>query len=783
MRRALLLLFVLCGCPAVLVEPGNDFPCDFSKPPGERDAVCSPGDVCGVDNRCQRYQYEGPQFEGLPTFPVFTAEVGAGTVLHPRLVKGLVDAVVKVPDGVFVHTADGFFQIDRQGVTPLPLLSAASPSDFEDLIALERVGAALPYQVFARRRGPGDTEVVVSRQGPSPMLAPVSVGPMPLRASRLRVLSSDRVGVVGPLGYGVIQRGPNPTFEPREVSPLQTQALDVVPGPRFGGRLPVVLTSDGLHAQLADGGFRQVASLSFPPGVLDAGARLDAQLSADESGTVLAIITSTPPRLLTFVASRGLADVEVSQPWDTCRPCEAAPRFATPGLDALGPYVDVLCAEGVTRVRGATPGSGRCLEEPIEAPFDRTQLAERAEPGRPPVIDRPALSGFAAGGQNGQVWVGRTIGSATPLFMDRVPLDVGQVGAPDGGSQVFALTTAGLFDGRPDRGYLVVAPDLTSRLVAIVNEGQGWTIGEGGNLVKLVDVGRPTVAALFGPRLVDGRSEPVSRPLRGEAFVGLDGGLVSLLVAADDSLYFLPAPTPTVAARQLGDLSPVLTPEPSSFIRSLALERAPTGSNGVDRMRGYVVTSRSVFEVRLAGAPLRWSASPLAFSGAEPVEVWFDNPRGGLARVGYRDGTVFSIPGGFQLTEPLPAADGGTPVAVLDYENLGGWPVALTDDGLFVAQYDALPSGRLDSRFPDGGVNKPMTWREVTLPDGSRPWRDRGRPRFGAQPARLFVFAEPTTTVTTTAGTAYQRVFRLIVYLPTQVIEVGRHVRSNISAL
>jgi hypothetical protein len=233
----------------------------------------------------------------------------------------------------------------------------------------------------------------------------------------------------------------------------------------------------------------------------------------------------------------------------------------------------------------------------------------------------------------------------------------------------------------------------------------------------------------------------------------------------------------------LGDVSPSLTPEPSSFIRSLALERTPVGTNGVDRVRGYVVTSRSVFEVKLGGAPLRWSSTPLSFSGAEPVEVWFDNPRGGLARVGYRDGTVFSIPGGFQLTEPLPQLDGGAPVAVLDYENLGGWPVALTDDGLFVARYDALASGRLDNRFADGGVNKPMTWREVTLPDGSRPWSDRAFPRLGAQPAKLFVLAEPTTTLTTDAGSAYQRVFRLIVYLPNQVIEVGRHVRSNISAL
>ena len=50
---------------------------------------------------------------------------------------------------------------------------------------------------------------------------------------------------------------------------------------------------------------------------------------------------------------------------------------------------------------------------------------------------------------------------------------------------------------------------------------------------------------------------------------------------------------------------------------------------------------------------------------------------GGLGRVGYRDGEVFTLPGGFLLVNELPR-DAGLPPQVLDYENLGGWPVAMT---------------------------------------------------------------------------------------------------------
>ena len=91
----------------LFVNQGNDFPCDFNQPEGERDKVCAAGDVCGVDNTCRRYHYEGPQFEGGATEPRFDSAV----LLHPGVLSG----------PVFALTA----RIDRTGVSGTAVMAGA----------------------------------------------------------------------------------------------------------------------------------------------------------------------------------------------------------------------------------------------------------------------------------------------------------------------------------------------------------------------------------------------------------------------------------------------------------------------------------------------------------------------------------------------------------------------------------------------------------------------------------------------------------------------------------
>lgn len=767
------------ACSGLLTAPGNDFPCDFSRPPGARDAVCSPGDVCGAQNRCQRFRYEGPQFEGKPTFPFFS---DAGAELHPMVLKGSIDFVARVHraplDAIVAHGQTGTFRIDRTGVSPLTFPKA--PNELEDTILINR-GSISPL-VMGREM---NNEVYFEGGG---ALNRVRDGSNVLSASRLRAFDADGdlqlAAVTPPPARGGIIRstGPGADF----IQLTNEQPLDVGPGPAVPGRnrSVVILSAQGFRVRQPDGGLPLITPAAFPP---------MATLATDSTGGVFAVISADQGRvtLSTWRAIRTSSAFELEPAWSDCTPCTSQrgirPTLAVrPGQDSTGLFVDVLCAdEGLRRVRGASSTSlGPCIENALPLPFDFASLALTPRAGltsNVAVQDFSDPTRFLAGGRTGQIWAGATIGEAVPLFLDRVPTDVMQVEYA-GLEGLLALTPVGVFARPKDaalalraNGFRAIAPERTRSVAAFVNDSPRWLVLESGDLAVLLgDVGNLD----YGPRLVDGRGEPASRALRGEAVTTLDGGLVSMVVAADDSLYFVPAPTETKSSvGLLGDVTPVLTPEPSTLIRSLALDRTPIGSDGVTRMRGYLVTARNVYEFKLGGAPLRWTATPLPLSGGEPLEVWFDNPRGGLARAGYRDGTIFSLPGGFQLTEPLPANDAGIPAAVQDYENLAGWPVAYTSAGLFVARYDTLPDGKLDTRFPDGGLGKLMTWREVTLPDGSRPWMGRAGRRAEARPGKLFVVADAQTGT----DSAYRRLFHLLVFLPDQVLEVAQHERTNIS--
>lgn len=816
----------VAACSGLLTEPGNDFPCDFSKPPGARDAVCSAGDVCGVDNRCQRFRYEGPQFEGLPTFPDFS---DGGRQVHPMAITGPIDFIARVHrfertgpvdggadggaddgeragDAIVVHTSspEGTFRIDQRGeeddggggVRPITL--AARPTDLTDVVLFDERRLGLRTKVV-RIMGREPSRLVYLEGGIGPMNDRVrDDGPPPgLSATRLRAFEGESnlsqfIAVSTSGEAGVI---PVRSSEFNKLG--AAMAIDVAPGPPIPGRprAVVVIAQDGFRVPGLDAGLVSLPLARFPP---------FSTVAADLAGNTYAVLSPAGRgvSLSTWSVTRTIAGFEVQSAWSDCTPCSreaqrggrAVPLAFSTGSDLNGPFVDVLCSEdGLKRVRGAASASGgACLDDDQPLPFDFAALATEQRTWPLPVPDpRFRLAeqdfsdptSFRAGGKSGQVWVGKTIGAAVPLFLDRLPTDISTVDVA-GNDGLFALTPIGAFfrSNDPGRalstnGFRVVDPDSTSRIAGLVHDTEGWVVTKTGDLALGTVSPTASFEARFGPRLVDGRGEPASRVLFGEGITAEDGGLVSMVVAADDSLYFVPAPPmPSNAPGMLGEVSPVLTPEPSTLIRSLALERTPIGTNGVDRVRGYVVTARTVYEFKLGGAPLRWTATPVRLAGAEPVEVWFDNPRGGLARVGYRDGSIFSIPGGFQIAESLPGSDAGVPSAVIDYENLGGWPVALTTTGLFVARYDQrADNGRLDNRFPDGGVNKPMTWREVTLPDGSKPWMPMEARRDVR--GKLHVVADPQT------GTdrAYRRLFHLLVFTPTQVLEVGQHERTNIS--
>lgn len=785
------------------VEKGNAYPCDFTQPEGVRDAVCSPGDVCGVDNRCRQYQFEGPQFEGDPRLPTFST----ADALHPGLSRSPVVAVAAhfgvSPDRlVSVQGAAAPYEVTRLTKGFVIAATDAAPLTQAPLtVAQVREASVAIFEGV----GPATVLRGLSDATPLPEGGPPVADGRALRAGDAHVLVLRWSATDGPRLLE-LSAGTPVTGTPIDLSAAQPDGGSVtvvdaryVPGP-VGRDEALVLSPQGFYLGSRVGpalSWRELASASsgdFASLAQPAVQRpKEVSLRHDVSGAVWAYtrpdgLDPRPAVLSTWTLGR--APVVLAKAFNDCTPCRAGHIVATaPLIDPL-PAVEVLCAgaaETLSLVKvvgavGADPNQ-ECLTERLEAPFLLSEVARGAAAAgldRPVVRDESRGGGVALGGAHGQLWVGAAFSSALPLFLERVPQSAGALALPDGGAVLAALTdrypAAALVPGLGFQAFDVsrsakalLPSGVTPR--ALSGQAQGYLVMSSGDLVRFstgFDAGVIEAQVGFGPRLSTARGDPSREPFFLEGVRAVAGKtLVSFVATADDSVYLVPAfePSPAVAATTV---TPQLTPEPGSPIRSFALDRSAIGTDGVTRVRAYAVTSRNVYAVTLDGAPPRWSATSLPLSGGEPLEVWMDHPLGGLGRVGYRDGQIFTLPGGFLLAGPLPQVDGGEPTRVLDFDNLGGWPVAMTSTGLYAAEFDLLETGRLDMRFADGGPGKAMHWVEVALPDGGRPWLGK--------PAQLQVVSD--SAVPNPDGGRSTQGFSLLVYLPGQVLRVGRMVRE-----
>jgi|GEM_PF-2109886 hypothetical protein len=800
------------ACTGLYLDNGNAYPCDFSKPPGERDAVCVAGDVCGIDNVCRKYLYEGPRFEGAASVPVYGAGSGEGARLHPLVLKDpLTDVVRSLPlnsgerSALFARTEAGqLFAVSAQGN-----IAAAEATLAPNVVTAQPFMSGGPHLLL---RTTDDDGLFVD----SP-LARDRVLDVPAPPWVLRFIDAPPQGgrfsqraiplVVGASAIGFLEEEPGtppppnpPTawrVRPAEV-PLDGGLLDVG-GLTQPGRLWLAMLGNGAlnlaeRSVGPDGGsvFTPSAQAPLTPvSAVQAGA-----LRTDLDGRIISAVRrgtrsdgTTPLEVLsTWQVSFTATGPALTQAWPDCQPCQRAGQRieALSASVATGaPVVEVVCGpvdRTTLRVVGsvALNQSEQCRTESFQAPVDLERVKSRWD----------HQSGLLFGGATGELWSGETISGLTPMFLDRVPRDVapsltaGQRSpslAAIGDDFLSVLQTpdtlrssdAGLerLNGfrRIDPSELGVSAD--ERLLGLLHGTPGWGVTATGQVVRTLV--SPTGLTLdTAGRVVTASGTPIRSSIGGEAFVANDGGLQALFVAADDSLYFVREPRNLVGlTSEEKRLAPDLTPEPSVPIRSLALERTPLGTDGVNRARGYLVTSRNVYAWQLSGAPARWSSTLLRLPGGEPMEVWFDSPRGALGRVGFRDGEIDSLPGGYQLVEPLPSADGGVTPQVKDYENLGGWPVAYATTGLFVAGWD-LVDGKLQNRFPDGGINRPMSWRPLTLPDGGTPWMQTSGLRAGStRDAKLFVAVDPPDD-------AGLRNHRLLLFLDEQVLQVAHHLRK-----
>lgn len=781
-RTGALLALTLLACRGGLsTGQGNPFPCDFNAP--DRDAACTPGEVCSVNNVCVRFIYEGPQFEGAPPLPI----TDGGRQVAPAQLRFPVGALTRNADTrdlvLSPSGSQAFARIERDSFGVLSVSALVDAGYALRQLAAQGAGAgrqlwgvvdspgAFSGRVldgtgdFVRaQRGPGSPPLSEARQVHRVLLEGPS-WPVVLKGDKAE-LGLLRPGAGGAPVYERVAVAVDSAGEVTLDGGTVLRAYDVRRLEKALGALalPVLLTERGFYLLDTDGQPLGRLPLNDED---DFDARLSAtrpddvtlRASADSTLWAYTFSASDPadagllpnPQLLsTWNTNRVGNRTVLRRAWEDCRPCPDRARLlaVAPVVDSAR-RVEVLCGAAGSNVRllevtGSIPNDPKqaCLTTELALPFDGTQLARLPErdPARPLgalAFDVAAQAGVTLGGRGGQVWSGTSFSSVEPLFLERVPRSADALPLPSDGGEpkvtTVVVTDRALAAELSPGSYQVFqrveltaegGPDTTP--AALVKDALGWVLLSSGDLVQ-VSIARSAaqgpLAVGFGPRLLDARGQPARAPFFGEAFRDpLTDALVSFTVAADDSVYQVPFDfTLRRAPEELEPASPVLTPEPGVPIRSFTLERAATGTNGADLVRGYLVTARNLYLFSLAGSPARWTSRPILLAGSEPVEVWMDNPRGGLGRAGYRDGAVFTLPGGFPLAEALTQADGGAG-RVLDYENLGGWPVAYADDGLYLAYWDTRPDGKLDNKDDAGELTRPMRWRKATLPDGGEPW-------------------------------------------------------------
>jgi hypothetical protein len=779
-------IVLLSACTGLSLTEGNAFPCTYELGPGARDQACAKGDVCAPNNLCTKYIYEGPRFEGVPSVPVFDGSAFAK--LHPGAVDGPVQLLARRPTARtsgFLQIPDAGFQLNGRGqlslARPLPptfvdvhVLSFSLPNGSVDLLTGIEAGH-LTYRVLS----PG--VAVVEQPGDD--------------ATHLRL--TPLAGAV-PLAQAVLPDGGAGDVTSRAVPPLPVKLeLKVSPyvfaGPAVdvgalnrttaGALLPtrVVLTPNSVLMEQRDGGFNPVTV--FPRPTMTT-------LMFNHACTVM---TVSGPRLLS-TWQVGISDTlprsHTLQPaWPDCTPCGAKEVIETalplPPGEGLG--VEVACrgpnGRTLLRVTGSDavePGDS-CRATTFPMPFEDSAL------GADSTVFASSQRDLMLGGIHGEVWAGDSLSSLLPRNLERLPLDVTRVPVrtSTGVTTSLGVITDRYFavleparGERPTSGFrrIDALEDLNRaaevRLLSAIHGAPGWVVLSSGVVTQVnVDDGDPmpdagpTVA--FGPRLTTPSGAPITRSSGGEAWVDGNGKVGALFIAADDGLYVVASPDTQLGDRVTGqeELGPQLQPEPSVPIRSLALERTPLGTNfstAQPRARGYLVTARNVYEWKLSGSPARWTSTPLELAGGEPKEVWFDRELSALGRVGYSDGRVLTLPGGYLLANPIPGEQGAL-VKLIDFDNFGGWPVALASNGLFAAGWN-LVDGKLQNRFPDGSINRPMDWKELALADGTKPWMVEGQAR-----GRLYVAEN--------LGTNGQRVYRLYVFLENSVLRLAEYTR------
>ncbi|MFP2906419.1 hypothetical protein ACLESD_15420 [Pyxidicoccus sp. 3LFB2] len=746
------------------MEEGNAFPCDYAQAAEVRDSACSPGWRCGIDSRCH---------EDVPeVLPAGTApDTSGATRLYPKQLTGEASFIAADPreDRVLVgYENDALFSTQGFSARALGSLPVERAAFVGGRVALHLVGEGNESLALSTLEAGAGAPPLSAVQPAVRDTRALRAATLPDGGASLLVLrTGGQAGEVDvstaaytplPGGFGVRTDGgvclPGDALPgcPADASllpildarPVPLSALLLGRNGQDADRLtPVVVTRDfflwrGPGATPGSDTW-QVLNPEDPVSRSGLQGQGEPLLRHGEGASVWGLrrfvreapgSTKSHDVLSTWTLQRTAQGPRVERAWDDCAPCGTGRLVTfTPVSDgAVG--VEVLCESergirSLFRVVGASVTSplNACLRQPLEPSVDLAEVASTGEAGarrvKPGAVDDSLGVGLAMAGAHGQLWVGRTLSTLRPLFLDRVPRDVATFDVPDAGASFLALTPdfvavrfavgGRLGPGEPE-GLTVVDPRQVDGGVAeqgdlatLVRGAEGWLVLESGQLVR-VSPADGTLGNSYGPQLLAPSGEPAKGPFLGQGVPASEGTGASLVLTANDQLYVLESAKLEAEPGAQPGLLPRLTPDPGFPIRSLARDRTVSANSGTGpKVRGWLTTGRSLFEYQQS-AEGQWSLLPLPLGNGEPVEVWGRQGDGtSYGRVGLRDGQVLRLPSGIPLTRPLPTTD-----FVVDYATLDGWPVALGEQAVYQVAVDSRP----------GAPAGLLQWVPMTLPEG-----------------------------------------------------------------
>lgn len=379
-------------------------------------------------------------------------------------------------------------------------------------------------------------------------------------------------------------------------------------------------------------------------------------------------------------------------------PCTACPTGSTfmgmsTVIDAAGgpPMLEVVCGQPnaggvVFRISASASGTSECVRTLVTG-----GSSYFSEPTPRPALPAPGVVAWS--GSQGQVWFGADSTNIASLSFDRAA--TGMVRRGPGPDDFTAFTPQLLGTPSPviglvsTRSVQLSAPVLHAPSFAM-SQGQLLDLTGTTAVSSARTVGYVTALTLGSPI-----SAAITRSSAGKHLAVVSAG--TSLYAGDVDQVLTSAGPAAALSQRLSTVEPIAS---LSFPKEHAQGPGPL-------LTGYAIVGSSVARV-VADTLTRWRSEPVPLPLAlQPRATWFQGTKG---RVGFHDGSVFSLPSRVRIAEAIAGGE------VVDYAQPCGQQLALTPTGLYrlepgasgpIGRWVELPlPGEVESLdFTDGRVH------------------------------------------------------------------------------